>query len=131
MDTTIEAPLTSSERLQNRVAGEMLFQEGEDPAGVYVVHSGSVDLLFSPRTGAAKPLRVASPGQILGLSAVVMQRPHDCSATARDTCEIGFIPREEFLRVLAERPTVWFSVLRLLSRDVNAVYDDMRTLAVG
>lgn len=131
MDITIEAPLTSSERIQNRAAGETIFQEGDAPEGVYVVHSGEVDLLFTPRNGAAKPLRVASPGQILGLSAVVMQRPHDCSATARDTCEIGFIPREEFLRVLAERPTVWFSVLRLLSHDVNAVYEDMRALAVG
>jgi len=109
----------------------MLLLEGETPAGVYILHSGEVDLLFAARNGNVKPLRVATPGQILGLSAVVMQGPNDCSAITRVPCEVGFIPRDEFLRVLEERPSVWFSVLRLLSNDLNAVYDDMRALAVG
>jgi CRP-like cAMP-binding protein len=111
--------------------GEMLFLEGETPAGVYVLHSGEVDLLFMNRDGNAKPLRVVSPGQILGLSSVVMQRPHDCSAIARTPCEVGFIARDEFLQSLHDTPAIWLSVLRMLSSDVNAVYDDMRALAVG
>lgn len=101
------------------------------PAGVYSLYSGQVDLLFAARNGDMRPLRVAGSGQILGLSAVLMRRPHDCSAITRVPCEVGFIPRDEFLRVLEEHPEVWFSVLRLLSNDVNAVYDDMRALAVG
>jgi CRP-like cAMP-binding protein len=109
----------------------MLFLEGETPAGVYLLHGGKVDLLFAARNGNFKPLRVATPGQILGLSAVVMHRAHDCSAIASVPCEVGFIARDAFLRLLDERPAVWFSVLRLLSSDVNAVYDDIRTLAVG
>lgn len=109
----------------------MLFLEGEALAGVYILYSGEVDLLFAARNGNVKPLRVATPGQILGLSAAVMQRPHDCSAIARVPCDVGFIPRDEFLRVLEERPAVWFSILRLLSSDVSAVYDDMRALAAG
>ena len=109
----------------------MLFLEGESPAGVYVLRSGEVDLLFGARNGEVKALRVANPVQILGLSAVVMGRPHDCSATARTQCDVGFIEGTDFLRALEEGPAFRFSVLRLLSRDVNSVYDDMRALAVG
>jgi CRP-like cAMP-binding protein len=123
--TLIQAPLMASTR-QHRVAGEMLFLEGETPAGVYVIHSGEVDLLFMNRRGNAKPLRVATQGQILGLSSVVMERPHDCSAVARTPCDVGFIGRDEFLQSLHDTPAIWLSVLRLLSSDVNAVYDDMR-----
>jgi CRP-like cAMP-binding protein len=115
---------------EHRAAGEMLFLEGDTPAGVYVVHSGEVDLLFMNRDGNAKPLRVVTPGQILGLSSVVMRRPHDCSAIARTPCEVGFIARDEFLQSLHDTPSTWLSVLRMLSSDVNAVYDDMRALAV-
>lgn len=125
----IETPLASSETRQRRAAGEMLFLEGETPAGVYVLYSGEVDLLFTKRDGNARPLRIATPGQILGLSSVVMRRPHDCSAVARTACEVGFIGRDDFLGSLDDAPAAWFNVLRVLSSDVNAVYDDVRALA--
>jgi len=127
--TLTETPL--KERLEHRAAGETLFIEGEVPAGVYVLHAGDVELVFAPREGEPKPLRVVNPGRILGLSSVVMQHPHDCSAIARTECEVGFVEREEFLRSLEKTPAIWLSVLRMLSTDVNAVYDDMRALAIG
>ena len=126
-----ETPLKAVERRERRAAGEMLFMEGESPAGVYVLHEGDVELVFSPREGEPKPLRVINPGRILGLSSVVMEHPHDCSAVALTDCEVGFVEREAFLRSLEKTPAIWFSVLRMLSNDVNAVYDDMRTLAIG
>lgn len=131
MDTALmDSPLTltSSETLQHRATGEMLFLEGESPAGVYVLHSGEVDLLFGSRNGEVKALRVATPDQILGLAAVVMGRTHDCSATVRTRCEVGFIEREEFLRTLESNPSFRFNVLRQLSSDVNSIYDDIRAL---
>jgi len=127
----IQATLQPSETRQHREAGELLFLEGEAPAGVYTIYSGEVDLLFAARKGNLTPLRVATSGQILGLSAVVSQRPHDCSAVARVACDVGFIPREEFMDDLDERPGAWFSVLRHLSSDVNGVYDDMRAFSRG
>jgi len=127
----MEPPALTAEIRQQRKAGETLFLEGEGPAGVYVLYSGQVDLLFASRHGAVKPLRVAMPGQNLGLSAVVMRRPHDCSATTRTACEIGFVARDEFLRALENEPARWLTVLRNLSSDVKAVYDDMRVLATG
>lgn len=86
-------------------------------------------LLFAGRNGAAKPLREAQPGQILGLSSVVTCGNHDCTATAAEPCEVAFIPREDFLRALDASPACWFSVLHVLSSEVSAVYDDMRALA--
>ena len=127
----IGAWFTRSETRQHRAPGEMLFMEGEQPAGVYILYSGRIDLLFAARNGKVKPLRVALPGQMLGVSTVVLARPHDCSATTRTACDIGFIEQDEFLGALADNPAIWFSVLRVLSSDVYAVYDDMRTLAVG
>ena len=125
----IETNLADRETLLRLSAGQTLFREGETPRGVYVLHSGTVDLLFSARNGSTKPLREARPGQILGLSCVVTQRPHDCTATAAEPCEVAFVERDDFLRVLDDSPAVWFSVLRVLSSEVNAAYDDIRTMA--
>lgn len=125
----IETTLAERETLIRVAKGETLFREGEEPRGVYVLHSGTVHLLFAPRTGRPKALREAQTGQILGLSCVVTQRPHDCTAIAAEPCEVAFIEREDFLRTLDDSPAIWFSVLRVLSSEVNAVYDDMRVLA--
>ncbi len=112
--------------LQRFKAGEILFAEGEDPSGLQILRTGEVDLFFSTRNGTMKPLRAAHQGQILGLSCVVNRQSHDCTAIARTDCEVSYIERAEFLRALQDRPAVWFSVLRLLSNDINAAYDDMR-----
>lgn len=111
--------------------GKLLFREGESPRGVYVLLSGEVDLLFSSRAGQAKPLRVASAGQILGLSCIVSGRNHDCSATARTSCVTGFIAKEKFLSLLDENPPLWFSILQTLSSDINSCYDCMRSLSAA
>jgi CRP-like cAMP-binding protein len=127
-ESVIEAAWSTFETLRRCAPGTVLFREGEEPRGVFVMHEGIVDLLFSARNGNTKPLRIAEPGQILGLSCVVGARVHDCSATARTPCLAGFIERDVFLRALDENPAIWFNVLRLLSTDVNAVYEDMRAL---
>ena len=125
----IDTTLADHETLLRFRAGETLFREGDDPDGVYVLLSGTVKLLFAGRTGDAKPLREAQAGQILGLSSVVTRRQHECTATAAEPCEVAFVERDDFLRALEESPGVWFSVLHVLSNEVNAVYDDMRVLA--
>ena len=129
--TTIADTLSEHETLERHDAGRVLFCEGDAPRGVYIVHSGEVDLVFSGRNGTAKPLRVAEEGAILGLSCVVSHRCHDCSATTRTPCELGFIDRDTFLQQVDHSPAVWFSVLQMLSQDVNSCYDCMRSITAA
>lgn len=120
--------LAPYETVEGWPAGKQLYRETENPRGVYVLLSGEADLLFSSRSGLAKPLRIAEAGQILGLSCVVSGRAHDCSATARSSVVTGFIAKDKFLSLLDENPALWFSVLQMLSTDINSCYDCMRTL---
>lgn len=121
--------LSERETLQHRPAGTILFTEGEQPRGIYLIHSGTFELLMCARNGECKRIRAVSTGEILGLESVVSRRPHDATARAITPCELGFIERESFLRVLDESPAIWFSVLRLLSQGVNASYDSLRSVA--
>lgn len=110
--------------------GEVIFAQGDKAHGVYLLYSGEADLVLSSRTGHSKSLRVAEAGQILGVSAVVANHLHEFSLIAKSKCLAGFICRDTFLRTLEGNPAIWFSVLNVLSNDVNSVYDDMRELAV-
>lgn len=132
--TTLATPamnqvLAPYEKTQAAARGQILFREGEEPNGVYFLHSGQVDLVFAARNGDSKSLRVAEDGQILGLSSVVSRRPYDCTATAKTAAVVGFIPTDVFQRLLDQQPNVWLAVLKLISADVNACWDCMRTLS--
>jgi len=113
-------------KLESYPPGRVLFEEGEQPEGVFIVHSGTVDLLYRSRSSELRRLNRVSAGNILGLSSVVSHGPHDYSARVRTRSKLGFIDRDAFLHTLEENPPMWLSVLRLLSHDVNASYDSLR-----
>ena len=123
---SVAETLAARQQLQHFPPGKLLFREGDDPRGVYIVHAGEVDLLLQSKNGQVKPFQVAEPGSILGLSSVVSRNPHDCTALARNHCDIGFVDGTDFLQLLDESPAVWFTVLSHLSQDLNAVYESMR-----
>jgi CRP-like cAMP-binding protein len=123
----VKEALAPFETIEVWPAGQQLFGEGETSAGVYLVHSGEIDLCFaSPRSGEAKSLFSAGPGEVLGLSCIVSNRPHDCSATTRTPAITGFVQTNQFLRLLDEKPSLWLSVLRSISTNINACWDCMR-----
>lgn len=132
IQTLVAQALAPVETLQSWPAGTVLFREGDQPEGVYFIHSGEVDLSFSsPRSGEAKALLVAGGGQILGLTCVVSGRVHDSSARTRSACVTGFVDKREFLRLLDEMPALWLSVLQMISTNINACWDCMRTLGAA
>jgi len=127
----LESALLEVQRVEVWPSGRTLFFEGEEPRGIYMIHNGTIDLVFSAKDGRAKALRVASSPQIIGLSSVFSKRLHDYTATVRTTCEVGYVDVATFNRILESSPTIWFSVLKLLSEDVNSCYDCMRDIALA
>lgn len=120
--------LARLEHIQRWPAGTTLFVEGEQPRGVYVIHSGEVEMVFSSRNGVRKPLRVAGRGEVLGLGDAVSNREHDCTATTRTTVRVGFIPLSDLSRMLDQMPELWLSIARMLSTDLNACWASMRSI---
>jgi CRP/FNR family transcriptional regulator, polysaccharide utilization system transcription regulator len=124
----IDDQLASVEKVERWPAGTALFHEGEEPRGVYVVHSGEVELAFSGANGAHKTFRIAVKDDVVGLGDAVSKRHHECTATTCTAARIGFIPIDDLQQALADRPALWLSVARLLCADVNACWDSMRRM---
>jgi CRP-like cAMP-binding protein len=103
---------------------------GDDPAlGVYVIHSGEVDLVGSLPGRMPRTIRRAGPGELLSVSQVVAGRPHDATAIAATTARIGFVKRDDFLATLDANPGAWPAVLQLLSQQIHSMYDAMKAPA--
>ena len=125
----VESQLAKAEQIERWPAGMVLFNEGEAPRGLLVIHSGIVDLEFSGSNGVSKSLRTARAGGVVGLSYVVSNTPYDCTARARTKVQIGLVPLREMQRMLDETPSLWLTLARFLSEDINACWSCMRTLS--
>lgn len=127
----MENAFVDIEQIDRWESGEVLFREGEQPGGIYVLYSGTVDLIFSGRNGVRKPLRTVLPGEVVGLSDAVSNNVHDCTATTHTNAKIGFVSIEAFQRKLQETPGLWLDIARHLSMGLDSCWASMRTLATA
>src|SRR6476620_7902298 len=82
--------------------GAMLFFEGQPSNGVYMLCCGRVKLTTYSKDGKAMILRVAEPGEILGLSATVSDGNYEATAEVMDACQVNFIRKRDFVAFINE-----------------------------
>ena len=107
--------------------GAVLFVEGQQPRGLFVLCRGRVKLSISSR-GKVFILKIAQAGEVLGLGATVSGKDYDLAAETIDPCQVDFIKRTDFLRFMREQPEVCFRVAELLSHKYNHVFQEIRSL---
>ena len=95
--------------------GAMLFVEGQQPPGVFVVCAGRVKLFGTSTEGKTYVLQIAEPGDVLALSAVVAGRACEANAETLEPCHITMLKRADFLRLLASHAELSFRVSQLLA----------------
>lgn len=111
--------------------GSILFLEKQDPRGVFVLCAGQVKLSISSSAGKTLILRVAKPGEILGLTAVMSGTPYEVTAETLHPCQVAFVRREEFLRLLAKHPEMHEGVVRQLMTLYTGACEQLRTVGLS
>ncbi len=96
-----------------------LFYQGDDPVGVYIVHSGVVALLMRSLEGGIALDMTAEPNSLLGLPGVVSNSSYSLSATAKAGAEVSFVPRELFSTMMLTEPGLAVLILRVLAAEVR------------
>lgn len=110
--------------------GAMLFVEGQDPRGIFVLCHGRVKLMTSSDQGKTVILRVAEGGEVLGLSATISNRAYEVTAETLEPCEANFISRKDFLNFLKQQGEAAVNVARELSNHYHCAYRDVRSLGL-
>lgn len=110
--------------------GEVLFQEGRLPRGIFVLCDGRAKLSVCSETGKRLMLRVAGPGEVLGLSATMSGKPYEITAEAMDNAQVAFIKRKDLLKFLRDHREACMQVVHLLSQDLHVAFDRVRTVGL-
>ena len=111
--------------------GAVLFVEGQAPRGIFVLCKGRVRLSICSTDGKTLILKIAEPGEVLGLSATVSGRPYELRAETVDPCQINFVKRDDFLRFLKEHSEACFKVAEQLSEKYNVACHEVRSLGLS
>jgi CRP/FNR family cyclic AMP-dependent transcriptional regulator len=108
----------------------MLFIEGQQPRGVFVLCAGKVKLSTSSKEGKTIITKVSDPGDVLGLNATVSNRPYEVTAEMMEPGQANFIPRDTFLQFLRENGEVAVRVAEQLSRNYYTAFEEIKTLGL-
>ena len=111
--------------------GAMLFIEGQQPRGVFVLCVGKAKLSTSSREGKTIITKLSEAGDVLGLSSVISNRPYEVTAEMMEPGQANFIARESLLQFLKEHGEVALRVAEQLSRNYYTAYEEIRTLGLA
>jgi CRP/FNR family cyclic AMP-dependent transcriptional regulator len=112
-------------------AGALLFLEKRGSRGVSVRCAGQVKLSISSSAGKTLTLRIAKPGEILGLMATLSGSPYEVTAETLHPCQVVFIRREDFLQFVAKHPEVYQGAVRQLSTLYSGACEKLRTVGLS
>jgi CRP/FNR family transcriptional regulator, cyclic AMP receptor protein len=109
----------------------VLFREGQVARGVFVLCEGRAKLSVCSDSGRRLILRIAVPGEVLGLSASLTGSVYEVSAELLDNSQVALVRRKELLRFLREHREACLHVVSLLSQDLHIAYDRVRSVGLG
>jgi CRP/FNR family transcriptional regulator len=111
--------------------GTLLFAEGRPSRGVYLLCEGRAKLSICSESGKRLLLRVAGPGEVLGLGASLSGEAYEVTAELLDTAQVVFVKRKDLLKFLRDNPAICMDVVRRLSDNLHGAYERVRSIGLN
>lgn len=122
---------SAASHLNTYPGGAILFVEGQMPRGGLVLCFGKVKLSTTSRDGKVLILKMAEPGEALGLSAVISGTPYEVTAETAGPCQVNSIDRESLMKLLDKYGELGLHSALALSREFQSAYRDIHELVLA
>lgn len=114
LDELLQLEQISELRLYEK--GQILFQEGDDGAGFFVVAEGQVKVFKMSFDGREQILHILGPGDPLGEVPIFAGQTFPANAQALTTSSLYFFPRQKLVHLYHDNPSLAMNMLSVLSR---------------
>ena len=95
--------------------GEIIFFDGDEGNGFYLVAEGRVSVFKLSSEGKEQILHILNEGETVGAVPVFSGESFPANARAITKSRLLFFPRDRFVRLIMERPSLTMNLLALLS----------------
>jgi CRP/FNR family cyclic AMP-dependent transcriptional regulator len=117
--------------MMSHARGAKLFSEGDPARNVFVVCYGQIKISSTSRDGKTMILKIAGPGDVMGLSAVLANVPHEVSAEAIEPCQVKTVRKQDFIDFLGRHGIASMHAAQALSGEYLTVFHDAKRLALS
>jgi len=108
--------------------GKVLFAEGEQARGIYILRTGRATVSISSSEGRVVMLGIAHAGTVLGLNSVLRNCTYDTTVKAVESCRTDFIPRAELIELMQQSHAGAHVILNILSQELSELMDRAKLL---
>jgi len=104
----------------------VLFHQGDDPDGLYILKSGHATLTMNSPRGKQLVSLEPTPGSVFGLPGLIGYEPYNLAAVAHPGSVLGYIPRDEFLTLMSSDQRLSLKVFQVLAAEVRSARNALR-----
>ena len=108
-----------------------LFVQGQTCRRIYLLCRGCVKLSVTSSGGHTLLLKIAPPGDFLGLNAAIAEVPYETTAETGQPCQVNFVKRSDFLMFLAEHGYNSLHAAVQVGHDCQQAYDQFRSFTMN
>ncbi len=95
--------------------GEHIFKEKENAEGLYLIHSGKVEISKVTSDGWKQTLAVLAKGNFFGELSILEKRRHEAFAIATENTEILLLSTEGFEKLGKEETEIAFKIIKKMA----------------
>jgi CRP/FNR family transcriptional regulator, dissimilatory nitrate respiration regulator len=110
--------------------GETIFFEGDEGKGFYMVESGKVKIYKMSLSGKEQILHIFGPGEPFGEVPVFHGQPFPATAEALMKTTLLFFPRDKFVQLVHEMPSIALNMLAVLSMRLRRFASQIENLSL-
>lgn len=112
-------------------AGTLLYIEGQPPRGVFILCNGRGKVYTSSKQGKVIILKIAQPGEVLGMEASLSNREHEETAELLESCQVNFMATRDFVRYISEHSDAALKAARQLTADCRSAQEGIRCIGLS
>jgi len=99
---------------------DILFEQGEESDGLYVVASGILRIYLTAADGREATINLLEDGEVIGEIAIIDGLPRSAGVAALTEAKLVFIPREPFLELLDSSTKLARQIILMLCERLRA-----------
>ena len=108
--------------------GELIFHEGNRPAGLYCLASGKVKVYKEGIGGREQIIRMVRPQGLLGFAAFITWNTYSASAVAIEDSGICRFDRDPFMKLIKRNPDLSMKLMRMMAVELS--FSNGRTISL-
>ena len=103
-------PSTNDNNSKRYAAGDIVFRQGDEADGVYIVQEGEIELLLDDVL-----VGLEQAGGIIGEMAMIDETTRSATARASTECVLQHLDRDQFINMIEASPSFVFHLMRVMA----------------